>query len=93
LLVIGFSFFYTTVVFQQQDLPGTLQRQGGFVPASVPASDTDYLNMSLCASPGPAPSSGLVAILPFLAQQITNVQVLQLSSTGLLIVVAWCWTP
>ena len=30
LLVVGFSFFYTTVIFQQQDLPGVLQRQGGF---------------------------------------------------------------
>ncbi len=89
LLVIGFSFFYTTVVFQQQDLPGVLQRQGGFVPGIRPGKQTQtYLNnVIMRITWAGALFLALVAILPFLAQQITNVQVLQLSSTGLLIVV------
>jgi len=89
LLVIGFAFFYTTVVFQQQDLPGVLQRQGGFVPGIRPGKQTQvYLNnVIMRITWAGALFLALVAILPFLAQQITSVQVLQLSSTGLLIVV------
>jgi len=34
ILAVAFAFFYTMVIFQQQDLPNTLQRQGGFIPAS-----------------------------------------------------------
>ena len=88
-LVIGFAFFYTTVVFQQQDLPGVLQRQGGFIPGIRPGKQTQsYLNnVIMRITWAGALFLALVAILPFLAQQITNVQVLQLSSTGLLIVV------
>jgi len=89
LLVIGFAFFYTMVVFQQQDLPGVLQRQGGFVPGIRPGKQTQtYLNnvISRITWAG-ALFLAFVAILPFLAQQVTNVTVLQLSSTGLLIVV------
>ena len=89
LLVIGFAFFYTMVVFQQQDLPGVLQRQGGFVPGIRPGKQTQtYLNnVIMHITWAGALFLALVAILPFLAQQITSVQVLQLSSTGLLIVV------
>lgn len=88
-LVIGFAFFYTTVVFQQQDLPGVLQRQGGFVPGIRPGKQTQtYLNnVIMRITWAGALFLALVAILPFLAQRITNVQALQLSSTGLLIVV------
>ena len=89
LLVIGFAFFYTTVVFQQQDLPGVLQRQGGFVPGIRPGKQTQtYLNnVIMRITWAGAMFLALVAILPFLAQQITSIQALQLSSTGLLIVV------
>ena len=89
LLVIGFAFFYTTVVFQQQDLPGVLQRQGGFVPGIRPGKQTEtYLNnVIMRITWAGALFLALVAILPFVGQQITGVQGLQLSSTGLLIVV------
>jgi len=89
LLVVGFAFFYTMVVFQQQDLPGTLQRQGGFVPGIRPGKHTaDYLNQVI----GRITWAGalflaLVAVMPFAAREITNVQVMQLSSMGLLIMV------
>ena len=45
LLTIVASFFYTMVIFQQQDLPGTLQRQGGFIPGIRPGKNTEsFLN-------------------------------------------------
>lgn len=88
-LVIAFAFFYTMVTFQQQDLPNTLQRQGGFIPGIRPGKHTsDYLNgvIKRITWAG-ALFLALVAVMPFLAREITNVQVIQLSSLGLLIVV------
>jgi preprotein translocase subunit SecY len=88
-LVIAFAFFYTMVMFQQQDLPGTLQRQGGFVPGIRPGKNTSsYLNQVITRiTTAGALFLALVAIVPFLARSVTNVQVIQLSSMGLLIMV------
>jgi len=89
LLVVGFAFFYTMVIFGQQDLPGTLQRQGGFIPGIRPGRHTaDYLNQVIkrITWAGALFLAG-VAVIPFLAREITDVQVIQLSSMGLLIVV------
>jgi len=89
LLVIGFAFFYTMVVFQNQDLPGTLQRQGGFIPGIRPGRLTAvYLDQVIKRITwAGALFLATVAIMPFLMREITNVQVIQLSSMGMLIVV------
>lgn len=89
LLVVGFSFFYTTVIFQQQDLPNVLQRQGGFVPGIRPGKQTaTYLNdVIMRITWAGALFLALVAIVPFIARSMTSVQALQLSSSGMLIVV------
>ncbi len=89
LLVIAFAFFYTMVIFQQQDLPGVLQRQGGFIPGIRPGKQTSgYLNQVIRRITwAGAIFLALVAVMPFLAREITDVQVIQLSSMGMLIVV------
>ncbi|MEE8194242.1 MAG: SecY family transport protein, partial [Dehalococcoidales bacterium] len=89
LMVVGFAFFYTKVIFQQQDLPGTLQRQGGFIPGIRPGKQTaSYLNgvINRITWAGALFLAG-VAIMPLLAREVSNVQVIQLSSFGMLIVV------
>ncbi len=89
LLAVGFTFFYTTVVYQQQDLPGTLQKQGGFIPGIRPGKNTShYLNnvINKITWAG-ALFLAFVAVMPFMARSVTNVTVIQLSSLGLLIVV------
>jgi len=88
-MVIAFAFFYTMVIFEQQDLPGVLQRQGGFIPGIQPGKHTrNYLNQVISRITwGGALFLALVAIMPFAAREIGNVQVIQLSSMGLLIVV------
>jgi preprotein translocase subunit SecY len=44
LMVAGFTFFYTDVMIQQQNIPQTLQRQGGFIPGIRPGKRTaDYI--------------------------------------------------
>jgi preprotein translocase subunit SecY len=88
-MVVGFAFFYTMVIFQQQDLPGVLQRQGGFVPGIRPGKQTaSYLNgvINHITWAGALFLAG-VAIMPFMAREVTNVQMIQLSSFGMLIVV------
>ena len=53
-LVVGFTLFYTMVIFEQMNLPQTLQQQGGFVPGVRPGKTTaDYLN-------GIAPANGTI---------------------------------
>ena len=88
-LVLAFTFFYTMVIFGQQDLPGTLQRQGGFIPGIRPGRHTaDYLNQVIKRITwGGAIFLAVVAVVPFLSREISNIQVLQLSSMGLLIMV------
>ncbi len=88
-LSVGFTFFYTMITYQQQDLPGTLQKQGGFIPGIRPGKNTasyisGVINRITWAG---ALFLGFVAIMPFLARSITNVQQIQISSLGMLIVV------
>ena len=89
LLVVAFAFFYTMVIFQQQDLPGVLQRQGGFIPGVRPGKQTaSYLNHVINhITWAGALFLAMIAIMPFFAREVTGVQVLQLSSMGMLIVV------
>lgn len=96
LLVIAFTYFYTDVVFRQQNLPETLQKQGGFVPGIRPGPNTEkYLNrvMTRITLVG-ALFLGFVAILPWLVHLVfgggatrASTSTLLISSTGLLIVV------
>jgi preprotein translocase subunit SecY len=88
-LVVIFTFFYTLVIFQQQNLAENLQRNGGFIPGIRPGKPTqEYLNRVLIRITwGGALFLGVVAIIPFFAQQITDVRALTLSSTSLLIMV------
>jgi preprotein translocase subunit SecY len=89
LLVVAFSFFYTLVVFQQQNLAENLQKQGGFIPGIRPGRPTaEYIMRVLVRITwAGAIFLGLVAVVPYLATSFTDVQSLTLSSTGLIIVV------
>ncbi len=88
-MVIGFTFFYTLVVFQQQRIPESLQRQGAFIPGVRPGRNTAvYLQKVLTRITFVgALFLGVIAILPYIATIITGVQSLLLSATSLLIVV------
>ncbi|HEX9117614.1 MAG TPA: preprotein translocase subunit SecY [Anaerolineae bacterium] len=96
-LVIGFTYFYTDVVFRQQNLADTLQKQGGFIPGIRPGQNTEkFLNkvLSRITLVG-AIFLGVVAILPWLVHLLFGqgaasraaTSTLLISSTGLLIVV------
>ena len=89
ILVVIFSFFYTLVVFNQQNLAENLQRNGGFVLGIRPGRPTqEYLNKAIVSiTMGGALFLGFIAIVPYLASLITDVQAISLSSTSLLIMV------
>lgn len=87
-LVYFFTYFYTKVIFDQQNIPDTLQRNGGFIPGIRPGKRTEeYLDqvVSRITRVG-ALFLGTVAILPFITQQLTGVPI-GLGATALLIVV------
>ncbi len=88
-LVVGFAFFYTIVVFEQMNLADTLQKQGGFIPGVRPGPNTaTYLSqvMTRITWAG-ALFLALVAVMPYIAEKATGVSVVVLSSTALLIMV------
>jgi preprotein translocase subunit SecY len=88
LAVVGFTYFYTDVMVQQQDLPGTLKRQGGFIPGIRPGRRTaEYINaiyrrITLVG----ALFLGGVAVLPYIVDLFFQTRLL-ITSSGLLIVV------
>ena len=86
-LVVGMTFFYTMVIFQQQNLAENLQKYGGFIPGIRPGRPTaEYLNRVLFRITWMgAIFLGIIAVMPFFTQQISASLIL--SSTGLLIVV------
>jgi preprotein translocase subunit SecY len=88
-LVIGFAFFYTMVIFEQMNLPQTLQQQSGFIPGVRPGKATaDYLNAVIKRITfGGALFLAVVAIMPFVAKEITGVTALVIQSTAMLIAV------
>ena len=89
-LVVAFTFFYTFVTFQQQNLSENLQKQGGFIPGIRPGRPTqEYINRVLTRITwAGALFLGFVAVVPFLATEfIPDSTALTISSTGLLIVV------
>lgn len=96
LLVIAFTYFYTGIVFNANEIAENLQKQGGFIEGVRPGEQTEiYLKTTvnrliLFGSI----VLGIVAILPFVAEYLTyhisGVSNLNLSigGTGLLIVVS-----
>src|SRR5438128_3295942 len=86
LLVFAFTYFYAYVVWQQQNIPENLQKQGAFIPGYRPGEPTSrylttILNRITLAG---ALFLGIVAVLPFFAKVGGNQL---LSAAALLIVV------
>ncbi|PKN02567.1 preprotein translocase subunit SecY [Candidatus Dojkabacteria bacterium HGW-Dojkabacteria-1] len=89
LLIVGFAFFYLTVVFKTDDLAENLQKQGGFIPGIRPGKNTsEYLRKVAfrLASVG-ALFLGLISILPNIFISIGLMTAAVITGTGLLIMV------
>lgn len=90
LLIIGFTYFYTAIVFNPTEIAGRIQKYGGFIPGIRPGAPTSsYLNYILTRiTLAGAIFLGAVAVLPSLAQGVSNVTTLTVGGTGVLIVVS-----
>jgi len=92
ILVLLFTYFYTAVTFDPKAISNNLQKMGGFVPGIRPGRATaDFLyyilNRVLVIG---AISLGLIAVMPFIVQKVTEVQVFGflVGGTSLIIVVS-----
>jgi preprotein translocase subunit SecY len=92
-MVVAFTFFYTDVLFQQQNYGDNLKRQGAQIPGVARGNPTQrYLTkvQRRITLPG-ALFLGLIAVLPFVVAMVmpasVNANVFLVSSAGLLIVV------
>ncbi len=90
ILVVGFTYFYTAVIFNPNKIADEIKKYGGFIPGIRPGSATAaYLNYILLRiTLAGALFLGAIAILPSIASQITGITTLILGGTGLLIVVS-----
>lgn len=88
-LIIFFTYFYSAITFNTEDLADNLKKAGGFIPGIRPGKQTmDYLdkitNRLNCVA-------GLflaaLAVAPTLVVQFTGVQNFYLGATSLLIIV------
>ena len=89
-LVVLFTYFYTAVTFDPQEISKNLQRSGGFIPGIRPGQPSgDYLakvinRITLFG----ALFLGTIAVLPSITQILTGIQLLTIGGTALLIVVS-----
>ena len=95
-LVIIFTYFYTGIVFNSNEIAENLQKQGGFIEGVRPGIQTEkYLSRTvnrliLFGSM----VLGTIAVMPFIAEYlfaqfgVTGIQNLAIGGTGILIVVS-----
>ena len=90
LLVIAFTFFYSTVVFKPKDVAEELRKSGGFIPGIRPGTATEkrleyvlYRVVFIGAF-----FLALIAVLPAVIQKATGISSLTIGGTSVLIVVS-----
>ncbi|MEX1111847.1 MAG: preprotein translocase subunit SecY [Candidatus Andersenbacteria bacterium] len=89
-LVVAFTFFYTQLTFDPNNIAENVQKQGGFIPGIRPGKQTEnYLRYVLnrITLTG-ALFLGGIAVLPLVVQAFTNISTLTIGGTALLIVVS-----
>jgi preprotein translocase subunit SecY len=89
-LVIGFTFFYTSVIFKPKDIADELRKSGGFIPGIRPGQSTEkrlqyLINRVIIIG---AFFLGLIAVAPSVVQKITGITTLTIGGTSVLIVVS-----
>ena len=88
LLIVFFSYFYTTISFNTEDIAENMKNNGGFIPGVRPGMPTiDYLNKILSKlTLAGAVFLAIIAMIPAFTVHFLNVQ-MSLAGTSILIVV------
>ena len=90
LLVVGFTYFYNSIIFKPDQVAENLQKQGGFIPGIRPGPPTaSYLESVLRrVTLAGALFLGVIAVMPVFMQAWTGNTQLLIGGTSLLIIVS-----
>lgn len=89
LLVLGFTYFYSSIVFDPSELAENFKKYGGFIPGVRPGKPTeDYLANTLNKlNFFGGIFLGIIALIPTFIERLTGVTEFQLGGTSILIMV------
>ena len=89
LLIIAFSYFYTSIQFNPIEVSNNLKKNGGFIPGFRPGRPTsDFLAKVLSRlTMFGAIFLGVIAILPIITSNITGFTAMAIGGTSVIIVV------
>ncbi len=90
ILVFVFTYFYTAITFEPNQIAKNLQKNGAFIPGVRPGGTTsEHLgNIITRITLVGAMFLGFLAVLPIILQGITGITTLTIGGTALLIVVS-----
>jgi len=89
-LIIFFTYFYTAITFDPDNIAENLQGQGAFIPGIRPGKNTaNHIRYIIHRTTlVGAIFLGFIAVLPFIMRGVTDISYLAIGGTGLLIVVS-----
>ena len=89
-LVVAFTYFYTSIIFKPDQIAENLQKQGGFIPGIRPGVPTaDYLSSVITrVTFAGSLFLGAIAVLPVVMQAYTGTSTFAIGGTSLLIIVS-----
>ena len=90
LLILGFSYFYSTMQFNPIEVANNLKKNGGFIPGFRPGKPTaDFISKVLSKiTLFGAIYLSIIAIAPIVTQNIIGVRNLAIGGTSIIIVVS-----
>lgn len=90
LLVFVFTYFYTAITFEPNQIAKNLQKNGAFIPGVRPGNTTaEYLgNIITRITLVGALFLGFIAVVPIILQGLTGITALTIGGTALLIAVS-----
>ena len=91
LMIVFFTYFYTAVTFDPQEVADNMKKNGGFIPGLRPGRPTsEYMEKILAriTLPG-AIFLAIIAVMPFIVASVTRIplNILHFGGTGLIIMV------
>lgn len=90
LLVVTFTYFYTSVVFNAKEISENLQKQGGFIEGIRPGKQTEKYLLSTVnkLTLFGASALGFLAVMPIFGQAFLGTDQIAIGGTSILILVA-----
>ncbi len=90
ILVFGFTYFYTAITFEPNELATNLQKSGAFIPGIRPGKETaEFLSKTVNRiTLFGGIFLGFIAILPYIVESITKLPFAGIGGTSILILVS-----